>query len=158
MMSYGGKGGISVLYYQPEQGVFIVLDPDPGNADDPITMNGYNYADNNPVMKIDPDGNAAVAAYWGVAKVTSAFIPGVGWVFIGGVAVYSIYRTIRRYCSNRRVNNFSKDSERYTKKQKTNPPAEHRKGKSTNNKHTKRPPGGKEKRKIIVGKGENNEI
>lgn len=88
-----------------------------------------------------------VIAYWGVAKVTSAFNPGVGWVFIGGVAVYSIYRTTRRYRSNRRVNNFSKNSERYTKKQKTNPPAEHRKRKSTNNKHTKRRPGGKEKKK-----------
>ena len=29
------------------------------NEDDPITMNGYTYADNNPVMMTDPDGHLA---------------------------------------------------------------------------------------------------
>ncbi|MCU5186053.1 hypothetical protein OCA11_17585 [Bacillus cereus] len=27
-------------YYQPEHGVFLSVDPDPGDEDDPITMNG----------------------------------------------------------------------------------------------------------------------
>ncbi|MFM9531567.1 RHS repeat-associated core domain-containing protein, partial [Listeria monocytogenes] len=31
-------------YYEPEQGVFTAYDPDPGDEDDPQTMNGYNYA------------------------------------------------------------------------------------------------------------------
>nr|WP_080609214.1 hypothetical protein [Bacillus sp. FDAARGOS_235] len=35
------------------------VDPDPGDEDDPVTQNGYTYADNNPVMKIDPDGHKA---------------------------------------------------------------------------------------------------
>ncbi len=43
-------------YYEPEQGIFISVDPDPGDEDDPQTMNGYNYAGNNPVMMTDPDG------------------------------------------------------------------------------------------------------
>nr|WP_258379974.1 RHS repeat-associated core domain-containing protein [Listeria ivanovii] len=43
-------------YYDPEQGVFTAIDPDPGDEDDPQTMNGYNYANNNPVMLADPDG------------------------------------------------------------------------------------------------------
>ena len=46
-------------YYNPEHGVFLSVDPDPGDEDDPITMNGYTYGDNNPVMKIDPDGHVA---------------------------------------------------------------------------------------------------
>ena len=46
-------------YYNPEHGVFLSVDPDPGDEDDPVTMNGYTYADNNPVMLTDPDGHFA---------------------------------------------------------------------------------------------------
>ena len=45
-------------YYNPDHGVFLSVDPDPGDEDDPITMNGYTYGDNNPVMMTDPDGHA----------------------------------------------------------------------------------------------------
>nr|WP_255446407.1 RHS repeat-associated core domain-containing protein [Bacillus sp. FDAARGOS_235] len=46
-------------YYQPEHGVFLSVDPDPGDEDEPVTQNGYTYGDNNPVMMIDPDGHLA---------------------------------------------------------------------------------------------------
>lgn len=46
-------------YYNPEHGVFLSVDPDPGDSDDPVTQNGYTYADNNPVMNVDPDGHKA---------------------------------------------------------------------------------------------------
>lgn len=54
-------------YYHPEHGVFLSVDPDPGDDDDPITQNAYTYAHNNPVMKIDADGNhpVIVAAVYG---------------------------------------------------------------------------------------------
>ncbi|CJP91602.1 Cell wall-associated polypeptide CWBP200 [Streptococcus pneumoniae] len=39
--------------------MFLSVDPDPGDEDDPVTMNGYTYADNNPVMMTDPDGKWA---------------------------------------------------------------------------------------------------
>nr|WP_252199168.1 RHS repeat-associated core domain-containing protein [Bacillus toyonensis] len=42
-------------YYNPDHGVFLSADPD----DDPVTQNGYTYADNNPVMMVDPDGYKA---------------------------------------------------------------------------------------------------
>ncbi|WP_281503698.1 RHS repeat-associated core domain-containing protein [Ectobacillus sp. JY-23] len=48
-------------YYHPVHGVFISVDPDPGDVDDPITQNGYTYADNNPVKYIDPDGHSKTA-------------------------------------------------------------------------------------------------
>nr|WP_235006977.1 RHS repeat-associated core domain-containing protein [Listeria monocytogenes] len=64
--SYGYKGYtydkeieqyyLMARYYEPEQGVFTAVDPDPGDEDDLQTMNGYNYASNNPVMLADPDG------------------------------------------------------------------------------------------------------
>ncbi|MEW5323805.1 hypothetical protein V2J23_17300, partial [Geobacillus thermoleovorans] len=41
----------------PEHIVFLSLDPDPGDADDILTQNGYAYANNNPVMYVGPDGN-----------------------------------------------------------------------------------------------------
>ncbi|WP_186321409.1 DNRLRE domain-containing protein [Bacillus sp. FJAT-22090] len=43
-------------YYQPEQGVFLSLDPYAGDNDDMLSQNGYTYANNNPVMLVDPDG------------------------------------------------------------------------------------------------------
>ncbi|HFK1764257.1 wall-associated protein [Bacillus wiedmannii] len=59
-------------YYNPDHGVFLSVDPDPGDEDDPVTMNGYTYGDNNPAMMTDPDGhapwlaiNAGFAAYDG---------------------------------------------------------------------------------------------
>ncbi|OIK14254.1 Wall-associated protein [Bacillus sp. MUM 116] len=67
-------------YYQPQQGVFLSLDPSPGQNNDFITQNGYTYASNNPVMNVDPDGNfaAAVGVY---------FIPGVGEVAMAATVI-----------------------------------------------------------------------
>ncbi|MDP7978540.1 RHS repeat-associated core domain-containing protein [Bacillus sp. WLY-B-L8] len=48
-------------YYNPTHGVFLSVNPDPGDEDDPLTQNGYTYVDNNPVMLIDPDGNILIA-------------------------------------------------------------------------------------------------
>ena len=43
------------------------------NEDDPITMNGYTYADNNPVMMTDPDGHLA----WMVLNTGFALMMGI---------------------------------------------------------------------------------
>ncbi|WP_052455859.1 RHS repeat domain-containing protein [Bhargavaea cecembensis] len=63
---------LQARYYDPATARFLSRDPDPGDEDDPVTMNGYTYADGNPVMNTDPDGhwawmvvNAGFAAYDG---------------------------------------------------------------------------------------------
>jgi RHS repeat-associated protein len=71
---------LQARYYDPETARFISRDPDPGDSDDPKTQNGYAYADNNPVMLVDPDGHAAFLA-------ALACIPGWGWVVLGGLTI-----------------------------------------------------------------------
>ncbi|MGC4379157.1 RHS repeat-associated core domain-containing protein [Fictibacillus sp. Mic-4] len=44
------------IYYNPGVGRFLTLDPELGEKENPITQNGYTYADNNPVMMVAPDG------------------------------------------------------------------------------------------------------
>ncbi|SFX65338.1 RHS repeat-associated core domain-containing protein [Thermoactinomyces sp. DSM 45891] len=57
---YDNETGLYYLiarYYQPEEGVFLSVDPDPGDEDDPQTQNVYVYVTNNPLKFIDPDGH-----------------------------------------------------------------------------------------------------
>ncbi|OJD97593.1 wall-associated protein [Bacillus cereus] len=61
-------------YYNPDHGVFLSVGPDPGDEDDPVTMNGYTYADNTPAMMMDPDGRAA----WLVVNAGFALYDGYG--------------------------------------------------------------------------------
>ena len=78
-------------YYDPNTGVFLSIDPVRGDAMTPITMNGYNYANNNPVMNVDPDGNIAVKYY--VTRTTYALVTGLIYVFselVGGVTGINI--------------------------------------------------------------------
>ena len=71
---------LTARYYNPAQGVFLSADPEPGESEDPITQNGYNYVNNNPVSLIDPDGH----------------LPG-GWKSDGYIA----YKTVTLYVTVR---------------------------------------------------------
>lgn len=46
-------------YYDPETGQFISRDPSLGKLENPVTQNEYTYANNNPIMLIDPNGKVA---------------------------------------------------------------------------------------------------
>ncbi|MEP6985535.1 MAG: RHS repeat-associated core domain-containing protein [Chloroflexota bacterium] len=43
-------------YYNPDTGTFLSLDPVEGSMNDPISVNGYAYAHDNPVNRTDPSG------------------------------------------------------------------------------------------------------
>ncbi|GAB6519296.1 RHS repeat domain-containing protein [Bacillus paranthracis] len=75
-------------YYNPNHGVFLSVDPDPGDEDDPVTMTGYTYGDNNPVMKVDPDGHLA----WWIASGAVGGIANVGSYVIGH---YAKHKTLK---------------------------------------------------------------
>lgn len=48
-------------YYNADEGIFLSSDPVSGDATNLQSQNGYNYANNNPVMNYDPNGNVALA-------------------------------------------------------------------------------------------------
>jgi RHS repeat-associated protein len=78
-------------YYHPELGRFLTLDPVLGDKENPITQNGYAYADNNPVNLVDPDGKwawmAAGALIGGYSSYKAAKKKGLkGWKLWGSVA------------------------------------------------------------------------
>ncbi|PIC73741.1 DNRLRE domain-containing protein [Sporosarcina sp. P17b] len=58
-------------YYNPDSGVFLSLDPVRGDLTNPTTLNGYNYANNNPMMNVDPDGEVA---WWIGAAITGGLM------------------------------------------------------------------------------------
>jgi RHS repeat-associated protein len=69
-------------YYNPQHGNFLSLDPDPGDEDDPQTQNGYNYANNNPVIGTDPDGHFvwfAVGLAFAAYDIYQAYKSGASW-------------------------------------------------------------------------------
>lgn len=65
---------LQARYYNPANGSFLALDPHPGDADEPLSQNGYTYANNNPVMNVDPDGEVA----WAIVGAVSSGI--IAWV------------------------------------------------------------------------------
>ncbi|WP_137790953.1 DNRLRE domain-containing protein [Bacillus sp. E(2018)] len=54
--SYSELYYLSARYYNPMFGVFLSKDPILGDLQEPLTLNGYNYANNNPIMFKDPSG------------------------------------------------------------------------------------------------------
>ena len=87
-------------YYNPEQGVFISADPDPGDADDPITQNGYTYTNNNPIMYVDPDGHFA------------QFVPLAAMAGYRAYKGYKLYKGYNKYKKIKNLKNLKKIQKR----------------------------------------------
>ncbi|GIN86919.1 hypothetical protein J6TS2_33050 [Heyndrickxia sporothermodurans] len=49
---------IKARYYNPTDSNFLSIDPYPGDEDLPISQNGYNYTNNNPLNLVDTNGEA----------------------------------------------------------------------------------------------------
>ncbi len=60
-------------YYHPSLGVFNSRDPFEGLMDEPLSLNGYSYAHNNPVMNTDPSGQITILGAIGAVVAGAAF-------------------------------------------------------------------------------------
>lgn len=69
---------LQARYYDPSLGRYL-------SRDDPMTQNGYTYADNNPVMMVDPDGK------WALLAINAAF------------AIYDGYKTYKAGGSKKEI-------------------------------------------------------
>ncbi|WP_045520320.1 DNRLRE domain-containing protein [Neobacillus niacini] len=82
-------------YYNPEIGRFLTLDRVLGDKENPITQNGYAYADNNPVMFVDADGNFAhLVIYGGIAAYRGYKL------YKGYKKVYKVYKVAKKVKKN----------------------------------------------------------
>ena len=60
--NYNERSGLQYLrarYYEPETGTFLTRDSYLGNIMNPLSQNRYSYAENNPIMNVDPSGHFA---------------------------------------------------------------------------------------------------
>ncbi|GIN86751.1 hypothetical protein J6TS2_31370 [Heyndrickxia sporothermodurans] len=48
----------TIKHYNPANSNFLSIDPNPGHEDYPISQNGYNYTNNDPINLVDTDGEA----------------------------------------------------------------------------------------------------
>ncbi|SHF14153.1 RHS repeat-associated core domain-containing protein [Seinonella peptonophila] len=105
---------LQARYYKPDIGRFLTLDPDPGDEDDSLTQNGYIYGDNNPVMKVDPDGNTSGLAIIGLGLGVS--LGPLGWTLLtiaAGIATgLAIYTYTKSSTRKRRSKNKAKKKAR----------------------------------------------
>ena len=95
-------------YYNPSNGSFLTLDPDPGVDDDILTQNGYTYANNNPVMLVDSDGKYAFAAVYLVPGVGQAALIATGVAAVAAGAYYggkAVYKATSNSGKNNKKNN-----------------------------------------------------
>ncbi|MBE0448894.1 MAG: RHS repeat-associated core domain-containing protein, partial [Actinobacteria bacterium] len=73
---------LKARYYSPELGRFLTKDTFKGFNDRPRSLNLYAYANGNPVMNVDPDGDVALplVAYGAYLLATAGVVAYYKWV------------------------------------------------------------------------------
>ena len=112
-------------YYHPTHGVFFSLDPEPGDDDDILTQNGYNYANNNPLTMIDPNG---------LKSTLDGYVKTFILVIVGGAVVRKVTWQYTKKTSKKYFGKLTKNmkGKKPPKKKKKKKKREH-KGTSRNN-------------------------
>ncbi|MFP5245577.1 MAG: RHS repeat-associated core domain-containing protein [Thermoanaerobaculia bacterium] len=67
-----GLDSMHARYYSAGVGRFLSVDPGGWDKYRPQTWNRYTYAENNPILKVDPDGRQAVVPFSGVGPMPPA--------------------------------------------------------------------------------------
>ncbi len=85
-----GLYDLNARYYNPVIGRFLSEDPAGPSVGVALSYNGYAYARNNPVNRVDPSGTASYNVYlmarFGIKeRATNPTIP--GWIILGGTQV-----------------------------------------------------------------------
>ncbi|WP_165442670.1 RHS repeat domain-containing protein [Kurthia gibsonii] len=93
---------LQARYYNPANGAFLALDPHPGDEEDPLSQNGYSYANGNPVMKVDPNGEFA-----------QFFVVGIYYIYVG----YKVRKYVKTVNGIKKYKNVTK--KKRVKKTKT---------------------------------------
>ena len=78
--NYNERSGLQYLrarYYEPDTGTFLTRDSYLGNIMNPLSQNRYSYAENNPIMNVDPSGHFAKGLWSGAKKIGSAIGKGI---------------------------------------------------------------------------------
>jgi RHS repeat-associated protein len=84
-------------YYNPSMGAFISQDPYAGSMNDPMTLNGYAYVQNNPVNRIDPSGMFSVPTMNGLMSSNpTAFANAMNT----GMCMSMLQQSCEPFCTN----------------------------------------------------------
>ncbi|MCO7125914.1 DNRLRE domain-containing protein [Sporolactobacillus shoreicorticis] len=96
---------LQARYYDPQNGNFLSMDPDPGDDGNTLSQNGYTYAENNPMTHVDPDGNFAWALIYFIPVIgeyaAAATLIGLG-AYAVGYGVWHLTRAAKHYYLNAR--------------------------------------------------------
>ncbi|RPJ93983.1 RHS repeat-associated core domain-containing protein [Rummeliibacillus sp. TYF005] len=92
---------LQARYYNPANGAFLALDTHPGDEDEPLSQNGYSYANGNPVINIDHNGEKS----WKLVRkeALARAITTIVGLAIGAHGIYTAARILKTYTKKKVV-------------------------------------------------------